>query len=98
MRSHAGDLCRSLGLTTAWALAHSMGVTCQEFAQYGIEALRLFLRQPVPGFLDEIQARGGGGVSQSPGLQRPRALIGAPVAAAGDEAGGHFDAVAVEGP
>src|SRR3981189_2491085 len=97
MRSHAGDLCRSLGRTTAWALAHSMGVTREEFAQYGIEALRLFLRQPVPGFLDEIRA-GEGGACQSHGLQRPRALIGAPVAAAGDEAGVHFDAVAVEGP
>ena len=51
-------------------------MTRQEFTQYGIEALRLFLRQPVPGFLDEIRA-GEGGACQSHGLQRARALIGA---------------------
>src|SRR6478735_12601727 len=56
-------------------VAHSMGVTRQEFTQYGIEALRLFLRQPVPGFLDEIRA-GEGGACQSHGLQRARALRG----------------------
>src|ERR1700722_4263455 len=76
--------------------AHSMRVTREEFAQRGIEAVRLFLLHPVPGFLDEVWA-GERGACRRHGLEGARALICAPVAAAGDEAGGHFDAAAVEG-
>ena len=68
----------------------------KELAQRRSEALRLLLLHPVPGFLDEIWAFEGG-ACRGHGLERTRALIDAPVAAAGDEAGGHFDAAAVVG-
>jgi hypothetical protein len=76
-------------------IAHSMRVTREESAQRGIEAVRLFLLHPVPGFLDEVRADEGG-ACRAHGLERAGALIGAPVAGAGDEAGGHFDAAAAE--
>src|SRR6516225_8400854 len=69
---------------------------CEELAQRRIEALRLFLLHPVPGFLDEVWP-GEGRAGHGHGLERAGALISAPVAATGNEAGRHFDAAAFEG-
>ena len=53
-----------------------MRVQRKEFAQRGIEAVRLFLLHPVPGFLDEVWA-GEGGACRAHGFERAGALVGA---------------------